>query len=107
MIARVAVPGQPAFQLRKGEEGISVFDCALVDPPLSDTEILDAFRSGSVVNHLSAEDLAVRGLILMRVAGAGSLPERLQAAHAEIRPGIGMNRTLFKQVLRELEPHDS
>jgi hypothetical protein len=107
MIVRVAVPGQPAFQLRKGEEGISVFDTERVDPPLSDREVLEAFRAGSVAIGLTADDLAEHGLILVPVSGAESLPERLQASHAEIRPAAGLNRAQFKQALRELEPHDS
>jgi hypothetical protein len=31
------------------------------------------------------------------------LPERLRAAHAEIRSGVGMGRATFKQALQELE----
>lgn len=46
VVVRVATPGQPAFQLRKGEQGISVFDPAAVDPPLTEDEILAAFRPG-------------------------------------------------------------
>ena len=48
MLVRVAAPGRPAFQLRKGEEGISVFDMGAVDPPLTEGEILSAFRPGGV-----------------------------------------------------------
>lgn len=44
-VVRVCMPGQPAFQLRKGEEGISAFDPDAVDPPLTENEILDCFAS--------------------------------------------------------------
>ncbi len=49
VVVRGGSPGQPAFQLRKGEQGVSVFDPAAVEPPLSEDEILGAFRPGSVV----------------------------------------------------------
>ena len=36
MLIRVADPGMPAFQLRKGEPGLSVFDTDAVTPPLTE-----------------------------------------------------------------------
>lgn len=45
---RVATPGKPAFQLKPGEEGISVFDPLLVEPSLTQEEVLSAFRQGSI-----------------------------------------------------------
>src|SRR5262245_36958370 len=48
MFIRVGQEGKPAFQLRKGEEGLSVFDLEAVDPPLTESEVLDAFRAGCI-----------------------------------------------------------
>lgn len=49
MVVRVDEPGRPSFQLRRGEEGLSVFDPDSVHPPLTEAEILEAFRPGNVV----------------------------------------------------------
>ena len=49
MVLRVTEPGHPTFQLRKGEEGLSVFDPVAVAPPLTTVEILENFRPGSFV----------------------------------------------------------
>src|SRR5947209_3019001 len=94
---RVGEPGRPFFQLRPGEEGISVFDAAAVDPPLTDGEILHAFRSGSVLVVRSITTLAAAGLTVVPTPGASHLPPRLQLAHAEIRPGPAMTRPQFKR----------
>lgn len=102
-IVRVTIPGQPAFQLRKGEEGISVFDPAAADPILSVEEILESFRSGSQLIQRSIADIEAKGLRIVPVEGADTLPERLRHAHREIRPGSGMTREQFKKALRELE----
>lgn len=103
VVVRVATSGQPAFQLRKGEEGLSVFRIGAVEPPLTDDEILAVFRAGSIVIHRTAMQVAALGLELVSTAGAPNLPERLQAAHEEIQPGHGMSRAVFKDKLRELE----
>lgn len=102
-IARIAIPGYPAFQLRKGEEGISVFDMAAVDPVLTTDEILANFRHGSQLILRSIMDILAKGLYVAVIEGAESLPERLRQAHREIRPGAGMTREQFKKALRELE----
>ncbi|MBX6311614.1 MAG: hypothetical protein IRY99_01625 [Isosphaeraceae bacterium] len=86
MVVRVAEPGRPAFQLRKGEEGLLVFHLGAVDPPLTEAEI------------------EAKGLRVVPIPGAEPLPSRLWEAHAEIRPGLGMTRAQFKQpCLKELE----
>jgi len=103
MLIRVADPLKPAFQLRKGEEGISVFDTDAVDPPLTEQEILQSFRAGSEAIALTAEEVENKGLTVVPIRGAPFLPERLQAAHAEIQPATGMSRGEFKQRLKELE----
>lgn len=41
---------------------------------------------------------------IVPIPGAPVLPVRLQAAHAEIRPGENMSRREFKKRLKELEP---
>jgi hypothetical protein len=103
MIIRVAEPGRPAFQLRKGEEGLLVFDPDAVNPPLTEAEILGGFRPGSRPVVRSESDIRAKGLTLVPILGADPLPTRLRAAHLEIRPGPGMSRAAFKQALRELE----
>lgn len=103
VVVRVGTPDQPAFQLRKGEEGLSVFVPTAVDPPLSDEEILAAFRPGSVVLRRTSSQVAEHGLALVPTPGADALPERLRSAHCEIRPGDGMGRPAFKSALRHLE----
>jgi hypothetical protein len=103
MVVRVTEGDRPAFQLRPGEEGISVFDPDAVSPPLSDSEILDGFRAGSRLVARSIPEIEAKGLTVVPVPGAAALPDRLRKAHAEIRPGPSMTRGQFKQALKELE----
>lgn len=103
MVVRVAEPGRPAFQLRRGEEGLSVFDPDAVAPPLTEAEILASFRPESRAVPRTVAEIAVKGLIVVPIPGADPLPGRLRDAHAEIRPGPGMTRPGFKQALKELE----
>ena len=103
MVVRMTEPGRPAFQLRKGEEGISVFDPEAVQPPLTETEILNSFRAGSQAVSRSRAEIEEKGLQVVPIPGAETLPQRLREAHAEIRRGPGMTRTEFKKALRELE----
>lgn len=103
VVVRVGTPDQPAFQLRKGEEGLSVFVPVAVDPPLTEDEILAAFRPGSVLLRRTSAQVAEHGLALVPTPGADHLPERLRSAHSEIRPGAGMGRPSFKSALRHLE----
>jgi hypothetical protein len=103
MIVRVTEPGRPAFQLRKGEEGISVFDLDAVSPALIETEILDCFRAGSLLVSRSLLEIEGKGLAVIPVLGAEPLPARRRMAHAEIRSVPGMSRAEFKQALKELE----
>src|SRR5438132_10885509 len=95
-LIRVAEPGRPAFRLRKGEEGLSVFDPTAVDPPLTDAEVLDVFRPGCVLIRRLAVGVESKGLQVVPIPGAEPLPPRLRDAHAEIRPGPGMTRAQFK-----------
>src|SRR4051794_28342551 len=103
MLLRVMEPGRPAFQLRKGEEGVSIFDTDAIVPPLDEAEVLAGFRAGSAIVTLSATGIEAKGLRVIPVPGADPLPPRLRAAHAEIRPGLEMSRRQFKQALQELE----
>jgi len=105
MLVRVAERGRPAFQLRKGEEGISIFDTETVSPPLTEAEILESFREGSWALTRSQSEIAARGLQIVPIPGTGPLPQRLRDAHAEIRPGPGMSWAQFKRALQELEEH--
>jgi hypothetical protein len=103
MVVRITEADRPAFQLRKAEEGISVFDPAAVDPPLTEAEILAGFRPGSQAIQRTQAEIEAKGLQVVPIHGAETLPQRLRDAHAEIRPGPGMTRAQFKQALRELE----
>ena len=82
---------------------MSVFDPSVVEPPLTLEEILDAFRPGSNLIARSVEEIEGKGLRVVPIIGAESLPERLRIAHAEIRPAPQMIRAEFKQALRGLE----
>ena len=103
MVVRVIEPGRPGFQLRKGEEGLSIFQPEIVEPPLSEAEILNWFRPGSQALYRSVEEIEAKGLRVVPTPGEGALSQRLQDAHAEIRPGPGMTRAEFKRALLELE----
>ena len=102
-VVRIATPGHPAFQLRKGEEGLSVFDPDGVEPPLAEEEIVDAFRPGSMVLYRTLMQIKELGLDVIVCDGVDSIPERLRIAHREVRPNPRMSRTAFKSALKELE----
>jgi hypothetical protein len=74
-----------------------------VDPPLTESEIRENFRPGSLVIRCWAGEIEARGLQVVPILGAEPLPPRLREAHAEIRPGPGLTRVQFKQALKELE----
>src|SRR5437868_5706259 len=103
MLVRISEPDRPAFLLRKGEEGISVFDLEAVQPPLMESEILNNFRTGSLAISRSLTEIEAKGLQVVPVFGAATLAQRLREAHAEIRPGPAMTRAQFKKALKELE----
>ena len=100
---RVSAPGCVAFQLRSGEEGISVFVPTAVDPPLTEAEILENFRAGSYLIARPISAIEALGLRVEYMEGGAALPHRLSATHAEIRPGPGMTRKQFKVALKGLE----
>jgi hypothetical protein len=103
VVVRIVTPGDPKFQLRKGEAGISVFDPQAVSPQLTEAEVVSGFRPGSVAVTRSVDDIEAKGLQVVAVLGASTLPPRLQQAHAEIVPGPGMTRAQFKNALKGLE----
>jgi len=103
MLIRVTEPGKPAFQLRGGEQGLSVFDDEAMDPPLTESEVLANFRPGSHVAARSLAEVHAKGLEVVPVPGAAPLSLRLRDAHMEIRAGQGMTRSQFKEALKELE----
>jgi hypothetical protein len=103
IVVRVGTPGAAAFQLRKGEEGLSVFDPNSVDPPLSESKLLEPFRDGSYLIVRSIAAIEELGMRVEWIEGDGVLPERLRRSHREIRPGAQMTRTQFKSALKELE----
>jgi hypothetical protein len=103
IVARVGTPGQPAFQLRKGEMGLSVFDPNACDPPLTESEILEPFRPGSMVLYRIIEQIRDAGLEVALTPGADCLPDRLRITHREIIAGPAMTRSAFKAALKLLE----
>jgi hypothetical protein len=98
-VYRVVELGKPRFQLRQGEEGLSVFDAGKVQPE----DVLPAFRPGSLVITLEVEWLESFGLQVVRTPGELRLPKLLQENHMVISPGTGMTRKQFKQALKVLE----
>jgi hypothetical protein len=98
-VYRVVEPGKPRFQLRKGEEGLSVFEASKVGPE----DILPAFRPGSSVITLYVEGIEAFGLEVVNMPGDTSLPKLLQDNHSVICPSTGMTRKEFKQALKMLE----
>jgi hypothetical protein len=87
MVVRVTEPGRPAFQLRKGEEGLSLFDPDAVQPPLTESEILDAFRSGCILLVRDVAEIESKGLTLVPILGAELLPPRMREALSRFAPG--------------------
>jgi hypothetical protein len=98
-VFRVVEPGKPRFQLRQGEEGLSVFDAGHVKPE----DILPAFRPGSLVVSRDVEWLESFGLQVVKTPDDPGLPKLLQDNHAIICAGNGMTRKQFKQMLKALE----
>ncbi len=99
-VLRVVEPGKPQFQLKQGEQGLSVFDAKMVGAD----DILPNFRAGSQTVNRSMKEITDCGLTCVRTPGDPSLPKILQDAHMEIRPGPNMTRKQFKKAIKELEP---
>ena len=98
-VHRVYQPGKPRFQLRQGEEGISLFDAELVTP----AEILPHYRPGSRVTTQEIATIESFGLKVVETPGDPGLPDLLRNNHLEIRPGDAMTRKQFKATLKALE----
>ena len=96
---RVAESGKPRFQLRHGEEGLSVFDARRVKPE----DILPSFRPGSLVFALDVAWIESFGLRVVKTPGDPRLPKLLQDNHAIICPPPEMTRKEFKQTLKGME----
>ena len=100
-VHRIYVEGKPKFQLRKGEEGLSVFDA----DNLLEEEILPNFRPGSRPEYCKCRQF-IRKLLVLKIEktpGDSSLPKKLQENHWEIRPGDQMTRNQLKVALRLLD----
>jgi len=106
-VHRVFEPGKPRFQLRPGEEGLSVFDAQSVNAE----DILPHFRPGSLITTKDIALIKSFGLNVIKTQGDPNLPTLLQERHYEIRPGAEMVespggptiRTQFKAALKKLE----
>jgi hypothetical protein len=99
---RVTTPGTPAFQLRQGESGLSVFDASKVGA----SDVLPSFRSGSGITSRTTSEIEASGLTIERTPGDQNLPQNLQDAHHEIRPGQGMSRGEFKKAIKGLNKEE-
>lgn len=80
-----------------------MFDTQAVVPELTTSEILASFRPGSTAIALDHAEVKHKGMQVVPIPGAPFLPERLQEAHAEIRPVEELTRNEFKKRLKELE----
>jgi hypothetical protein len=98
-VHRVFEEGKPKFQLRKGEDGLSVFDADVISPQ----DILPSFRPGSQLTTQQREFLESRGFKIRQTPGDESLPQILRDNHYEIGPGDNMTRNQFKAALKKLE----
>jgi hypothetical protein len=98
-VHRVFEEGKPKFQLRKGEEVLSVFDA----DSLLVHEILASFRPGSRLITPPSRVIESFGLKIEKTRGDENLPQSLQENHWEIRPGDTMTRKQFKVALNALE----
>jgi len=70
---------------------------------LTDEEILEPFRSGSVVVYRTLQEVVEVGLQIIETPGAEALPDRLRFAHREIAASAAMTRPEFKTALKRLE----
>lgn len=98
-VSRVVEEGQPKYQLKSGEEGLSVF------ANMSDQEVMDSanWRDGSSIDKKSVADLEDKGLTVEQTHGdCDFLDDKGQDNHFEIRPGQGMTRNEFKKIIKEL-----
>ena len=98
-VHRVYQPGKPLFQLRQGEEGISLFDAEQV----TEADILPSFRDGSLVATVEVATIESFGLNVVPTPGDPGLPELLRDNHLDILPGDGMTRHQFKAALKALD----
>lgn len=98
-VSRVVEEGQPKYQLKSGEEGLSVF------AGMSDTAILGAaaWREGSSVETKKVSDIEAAELTLVQTHGdCDFLNEDGQDKHWEIRMAEGDTRNEFKAKLKSL-----
>jgi hypothetical protein len=98
-VHRVFEDGKPKFQLRKGEEGLSVFDA----DKLLEEDILPNFRPGSRLTTQHCQFIESFGLKIAKTPGDSSLPQKPQENHWQIHPGDAMTRNQFKAALKMLE----
>ena len=98
-VHRIYQPGKPRFQLRQGEEAISVFDAESVAP----ADVFPSFRPGNLIITVEIAMIESFGLMVAKTPGDPTLPDILQENHLDIQPREGMTRKQFKAALRALE----
>lgn len=99
LVKRVYENGKPQYQLRHGEEGLSIFDAQI-----SDVSILVKFRAGAKIDLKSVNEIESKGLKVVQTHGDCEhlQDDELEDNHWEIRPQPGMTRSQFKAVLKTL-----
>jgi hypothetical protein len=99
LVKRVYESGKPQYQLRQGEEGLSIFDAKI-----SDVAILAKFRAGADIDTKSVDEIEGKGLTVVQTHGDCEYlqNDELEDNHWEIRPGPGMARSQFKAALKTL-----
>jgi hypothetical protein len=89
VIMRVVEEGKPGFQLRSGEEGLSVFDKNMISPE----ETLQEFRPNSSITERTVAQIRDKGMDVVRTPGnPAHLSPKACRAHCEIVPGPEMTR---------------
>lgn len=98
-VKRVYEIGKPRYQLRQGEEGLSIFDAKI-----SDVTILAKFRAGAKIDLKSVNEIESKGLKVVQTHGDCEYlqDDDLEDNHWEIQPESGMTRSQFKAVLKAL-----
>lgn len=99
LVKRVYESGKPKYQLRQGEEGLSIFDAKIPD-----VAILAKFRASADIDTKSVDEIESKGLTVVQTHGDCEYlqNDELEDNHWEIRPEPEMTRSQFKAALKTL-----
>jgi hypothetical protein len=98
-VKRVYQNGKPKYQLRQGEQGLSIFDAQI-----SDADIRAKFKPGSKTDTKSVDEIEKKGFSMVQTHGDCDHLQNdvLEDNHWEIRPAPGMTRKQLKVALKTL-----